>query len=498
MKVGRLAIGLWIVVAQSFGADAGAPDSSTASGYFGPVYDSMIRAPRPVAIYRSGGIPERMDRLELHWNPLGRLGVLLDLGSITTSGHPFFQEFGTNGRSCATCHQPPSGLSISLRNIKSRYNRTNGQDALFAPVDGANCPSAPPGRASHSLLLSRGVIRIPLPWPPRNADGSNKTVEFDLAVGASDDPAGCNLDATYGLAAGLVSVYRRPPSAGQINLKTTRFSDSERVLQGSLMWDGREETLEQQAINATLGHGQASAAPSVEQIAAIVAFQSHVFAAQLVDVEAGRLDARGAAGGPQRMTTILPFPAGGETFNEYTRWQGLGGERASIARGQMVFNRRTFNVSNVDGFNDRLEVGNPARFTTCSTCHNVANSGADSIANPQHNVGVGGTAAAFGGPRPAEDLPRFTLTCHASSASGFFGRGPIVTNDPGRALITGSCADIGKFTIPQLRALAAREPYFHDGSARRLEDVVDFYDRRFAIRFSQQERRDLINFLAAL
>ena len=33
--------------------------------------------------------------------------------------------------------------------------------------------------------------------------------------------------------------------------------------------------------------------------------------------------------------------------------------------------------------------------------------------------------------------------------------------------------------MPQLRALAAREPYFHDGSAATLEAVIRFYEQRF-------------------
>jgi cytochrome c peroxidase len=264
------------------------------------------------------------------------------------------------------------------------------------------------------------------------------------------------------------------------------------------MWDGRELSLEQQAIDATLGHGQTALAPTADQVAAIVAFETDVFSAQLVDAQAGRLDALGGRGGPRRLSKALPFVADSLTFNEYNRWRNLGGRQGSIARGQVIFNTRTFTVSNVDGFNDRFDVGNLALRTTCSACHNVANSGADFQSNPQRNIGVGGTAVGFGGPAAASDLPRFTLTCHADAVPGFAGHGPIVTNDPGRALITGRCADIGKFTIPQLRALAAREPYFHDGSAKTLGAVVDFYNTRFNIGFSAQEKLDLVNFLAAL
>ena len=48
------------------------------------------------------------------------------------------------------------------------------------------------------------------------------------------------------------------------------------------------------------------------------------------------------------------------------------------------------------------------------------------------------------------------------------------------------------------RALAARAPYFSNGSAATLRELVDFYDRRFNIRYTEQERIDLVNFLSVL
>ena len=63
-------------------------------------------------------------------------------------------------------------------------------------------------------------------------------------------------------------------------------------------------------------------------------------------------------------------------------------------------------------------------------------------------------------------------------------------------MITGNCADIGKVKGPILRGLAARAPYFHNGSA--LMDAVNFYDQRFNIGFTDQEKQDLVNFLNAL
>ena len=65
-------------------------------------------------------------------------------------------------------------------------------------------------------------------------------------------------------------------------------------------------------------------------------------------------------------------------------------------------------------------------------------------------------------------------------------------------MITGKFADAGKFKGPILRGLAARAPYFHNGSAQTLEDAVDFYDSRFAIGFTAQEKSDLVAFLRSL
>jgi cytochrome c peroxidase len=68
----------------------------------------------------------------------------------------------------------------------------------------------------------------------------------------------------------------------------------------------------------------------------------------------------------------------------------------------------------------------------------------------------------------------------------------------GQAALTGNCADIGKVKGPFLRGLAARAPYFHNGSAATLLDVVNFYDQRFGIGFTRQQKDDLVNFLSTL
>jgi cytochrome c peroxidase len=51
---------------------------------------------------------------------------------------------------------------------------------------------------------------------------------------------------------------------------------------------------------------------------------------------------------------------------------------------------------------------------------------------------------------------------------------------------------------PVLRGLAGRAPNFHNGSAATLLDVVNFYDKRFGIRFTDTQKADLVAFLQTL
>src|ERR1700731_10607 len=59
-------------------------------------------------------------------------------GGIDLTG-PFFQSMGTNGRSCATCHQPSDGMSVSAEEVQERFLMTRGRDPIFRTVDGSNC-----------------------------------------------------------------------------------------------------------------------------------------------------------------------------------------------------------------------------------------------------------------------------------------------------------------------------------------------------------------------
>ena len=79
----------------------------------------------------------------------------------------------------------------------------------------------------------------------------------------------------------------------------------------------------------------------------------------------------------------------------------------------------------------------------------------------------------------------------------------------GRILVTYQIFDIGSYRTPSLRNIALTAPYFHDGSAKTLEDVVEFYNRGGKDNFNREwdleelhltdpEQRELIAFLKSL
>ena len=51
---------------------------------------------------------------------------------------------------------------------------------------------------------------------------------------------------------------------------------------------------------------------------------------------------------------------------------------------------------------------------------------------------------------------------------------------------------------PILRGLAARAPYFHNGAAQNLTELLNFYNQRFQMNLTQEEMSDLIAFLNSL
>ena len=74
-------------------------------------------------------------------DPTGAVRTVSTTGSVDTT-NPFFQSLGTNGRACISCHQPGDAWTVTPKHIRERFEASDGQDPIFRPVDGANCPSA--------------------------------------------------------------------------------------------------------------------------------------------------------------------------------------------------------------------------------------------------------------------------------------------------------------------------------------------------------------------
>jgi cytochrome c peroxidase len=459
-------------------------------------------------------------------NPAGRLGVLHTSGPIATADHPFFAPRGTNGRACVTCHQPGAAMGLSVTLARARWDQTGGKDPLFAAIDGSNNPSLPQAdRGSHSLLLNRGLIRVSLPWPERSGNQGPITPEFTIEV--IRDPTGMNTDPEYGLTGRQqrISVFRRPrpvanmkyvmtPDA-RFNIKTGELMDTDpetgQPVGMNMMSDARHATLKLQAVAAALEHLERPTPLSDSDLSRIVEFEQQVFVAQSVDTRAMSLvEPGGPPGlGPVAMangkTHVLGNKLYDQVFHSFDMWLAPGrtpadpiaAARASIARGNDVFMKRQFWIRDVTHMNT-IGLGNPIK-RTCVSCHNAQMSGQD-LAPGWMDLGVNTYPTWTEPPTWTADsaLPVFKVTCSPNAPPHpYLGR-VIYTTDPGRALVSGRCADVGSIVMQQLRGLAARAPYFANGSASTLREVVDFYDRRFDMKLNEQEKQDLINFLGAL
>jgi len=397
--------------------------------------------------------------------------------------NPFFQSLGTNGRSCGSCHQASDAWSITPAHVQARFDADGGLDPIFRTNDGSNSPLADVStvearKEAYNMLLNKGLIRVGIGIP--------ENAEFELTE--VDDP--------YGYAsASELSLFRRP-------LPSTNLA-----FLSAVMWDGRETLANQsvhfdlsdQANGATLGHAAAANPLSDTQREAIVDFETSLFTAQSKDFEAGNLQTQGAKGGPIQLSaqayyigindTLSPGfnPASMDMFDTWSDVRSSSRERfadarRSVARGETLFNTFPIQISGVRGLNDVL--GQETITGTCTTCHDAPNVGNHSVALPL-DIGVASES------RRTPDMPLYTFRNKTTGET-------IKTTDPGRALITGKWKHMSLFKGPILRALAARPPYFHNGSAAALRDVVEFYNDRFQLNLSNEQKRDLVAFLRSL
>ncbi|MGH9916815.1 MAG: cytochrome-c peroxidase, partial [Pyrinomonadaceae bacterium] len=135
----------------------------------------------------------------------------------------------------------------------------------------------------------------------------------------------------------------------------------------------------------------------------------------------------------------------------------------------------------------------------CSVCHTFNQSFPFLTDGNYHNTGVAVNFRAFDGlSRRAVQIARnqshVSLDSLAKETGAF---------ELGRFLVTGNSLDIGAYRTPSLRNVELTAPYFHDGSAATLLDVIEFYVKGGSanpfrdwqlepVSLTESEQRDLV------
>jgi cytochrome c peroxidase len=367
----------------------------------------------------------------------------------------FHSRVGANGRTCESCHLPHAGWSIRPIDVELLFLLTRGNDPIFNLLD-ANSPQADvstvQARYRSYSMLRRGLFRR----------GGNLPVDAEFEIESVVDPLQTGASTTR------FEFFRRPLATANFHIaKNIGWHDQNTNGSGDVT--AGLITQATGAINGALGGPPAAS----EVVQSIVRYEATLSFAQQSIFGVGRLDSCGAQGGAENLSSQ---PAVAGRFTLFDAWIGIvpgscttknaDRKRAQIARGQEIFN-------------------SPNRGGgSCLGCHNASNNG--SHAN--------GVLFDIGASRPAFALAGMPVYSLRNKVTGETRQ----TTDPGRAVRSGRWADVDKFKVPSLRGLAARPPYFHNGIAPTLKDVVIHYEVARGFQFTPQEREDLVAFMEAL
>jgi cytochrome c peroxidase len=342
------------------------------------------------------------EHLRAFANPSGYAATYSSAGFIDMA-NPFFQSLGSNGRSCASCHQQGEGWTVTPEGVQKRFHASHGTDPIFRLNDGANSPladvSTPAARReAYSMLLSKGLIRVGIGIP--------ENAEFELLK--IDDP--------YGYASAReLSLFRRPLPTTNLKFLSTVMWDARETFKDPASHDCLAGTtscfasvhfdLADQSNSATVGHAQTAQPLTSAQRESIVKFELGLFTAQVYDHAAGRLTALHAHGGPEHAAQqtfyfgINDVLAGDYrthaaftplAFNLFDAWANPPAERddghervearRAVARGQALFNTKPIQITQVKGLNDDLHL--QVIQGSCTTCHDATNAGNHSVPAP--------------------------------------------------------------------------------------------------------------------
>jgi hypothetical protein len=406
------------------------------------------------AAAQEGFDPDRLPNNFPFLNNAGTAATFSPAGfvDLTTAFHV---PQGTNGRTCETCHLPHAGWSIRPADVELRFLLTAGKDPLFNPLD-ANSPTADVSSAEARYaaysMLRKGLFRR----------GGDVPANAEFEILEVDDPLRAGGSTTR------FTFFRRP-------LATANFHIAKNIGWHDQNADGSGNAhagLVAQARGAITGALQGPV-PTAETLETVASYQEGLRFAQASINGLGSLSSCGAKGGPENLSNQLPQLG---LFDLFDAWANLAPgscttrsadrKRAQIARGQELFNSM-----------------NPGG-RRCSGCHSTANNGSS----------MSGALFDIGTSRWELRKPGMPLYKLRNKVTGEIH----VTTDPGRALRTGKWQDLDRFKSPSLRGLVARAPYFHNGTAANLKEVVVHYEKMLHFQFTDREREDLVAFLEAL
>jgi cytochrome c peroxidase len=383
--------------------------------------------------------------------------ALPDQGAVATAqkfleGRRLFDEetFGGNGRTCLTCHSEDTG-TVSPDDARRRF-RLDRHDPLFVH-DGSDDDDGDGFGDGNQVtrMLTDATILMRIPLHPNVTLKQNPAARF-------------------------VTLRRGIPTT----LNTP-------AVDPVLMYDGRESALEAQALAAITDHAQATRTVRARELELIADFQRH--APRFFSSPALFLFAHGGSA-PE-----LPE-----------------GRTASEKRGRRFFEDLPpdFSVTPPD-----LKAG------ACAVCHSGPLMNQTNQFLPLVPPGTRFQTVGVSEFNEAGNPPIDFVFSNQNVPGGII---EVSSPDPGRALITGRADDsdptnpastfdhLNAFKISPLRGIRRTAPYFHDNSARTLEDVLRHYRTFFAIvtdpdgpgpeppliDLTDRDQRDIIAFLKLL
>ena len=335
-----------------------------------------------------------------------QLAVVLVLASPTASANP---DQGPQA-------VPPPGLTIKVLDSMTRL--PGGLAALpKPPIPRENPQTHAKVDLGRTLFFDRRLSR----------DGS-------ISCSTCHDPGKAYSDGlSLPVGIGHAVLRRRSPSLLDSAYNSSQF------------WDGRAQTLEEQALSPILSRSEMGMPDANALLARLQTIPQYrqmflkVFGRAITLVDVGRAIAA------FERTLITPDSA----FDRYAN-----GDKTALTesqkRGLILF------------------IGK----ASCSQCHN----GPNFTDNKFHSLGVS--------------------------------RAPSGQVDLGRFLVSGNPADRQSFKTPTLRNAAQQSPYMHDGSIKTLPQVIEFYNRGggaapkskllFPLHLTAREKEDLLDFLRSL